>query len=191
MIGVGVEGPSDMEFWRKYLHRVFSGVRFDVRTLKNRAKLIAATPRLLETFRDVHYPAGIIILDIDKNPCVRDLLELFDVPVQREFRKPLGERYLHLCVAVRKVECWFLADAEAIKAVLPDVSYSAPNDTRLWGIGKLDRLWKQQYGEAATLNKIDFAKRLAPKFSADRAIGHSASLRIAWDRIKSAVARTG
>jgi hypothetical protein len=189
MIGVGVEGPSDLEFWRKYLHRAFPGRRFDVRNMKTREKLVAAAPRLLATFRDMCYSAGLIILDLDKNPCVPDVIELFDEAVRTELRKPLDERYLFLCVAIRKMECWFLADADAVTAVLPDVSYELPPDTSVWGVGKLRGLWKEQYGKAAALNKIDFAKRAAPRFSAERALLHSASLRIAWHRIKLAAAR--
>lgn len=49
--GVGVEGPSDFQFWHKVLHKHFRGCRFDVRNMKNRDKLIRETPKLLETFR--------------------------------------------------------------------------------------------------------------------------------------------
>ncbi len=40
IIGVGVEGPSDLQFWHKVLHKHFRGHKFDVRNMKNRDKLI-------------------------------------------------------------------------------------------------------------------------------------------------------
>ena len=45
-IGVGVEGASEWTFWKKVLHKNFGGIRFDVRNLKNKEKLIRATPQL-------------------------------------------------------------------------------------------------------------------------------------------------
>ncbi len=37
--GVGVEGPSDFQFWHKVLHKHFRNCRFDVRNMKNRDKI--------------------------------------------------------------------------------------------------------------------------------------------------------
>ena len=189
MIGVGVEGPSDRAFWTQYLHRAFPGERFDVRNMKTREKLIAATARLLATFRDAHYAAGMIVLDRDKDPCVAELRNLFDHEVRVELGRPLPERFLFLCVAVRKLESWFLADREAVIAVVPEASYDAPEDTSIWGVGKLRELWKQQYGVNSALNKIAFAEQVAPHFSAKRAKQHSKSLEISWTRICHAVQR--
>lgn len=53
--GVGVEGPSDYQFWHKVLHKHFRRCRFDVRNMKNRDKLIRETPKLLDTFRDCRF----------------------------------------------------------------------------------------------------------------------------------------
>ena len=50
--GVGVEGPSDYQFWHKVLHKHFRGCRFDVRNMKNRDKLIRETPKLLDRLED-------------------------------------------------------------------------------------------------------------------------------------------
>ena len=186
-VGVGVEGRSDLEFWRKYLHREFQGCHFDVCNMNGREKLIASTPKLLDTFHSAGYRAGIIILDRDKDPCIEELRKLFTVGMQAEFRKPLEQRYLFLCTAVRKIECWFLADHQAVIEVLPDVSYELPDDTGKWGVGKLKKLWKEQYSEFSTLNKIEFARQIAPRFSATRGSAYSASLKIAWERIQFAV----
>ena len=186
-IGVAVEGPSDLRFWRKFLHRSFRGWLFDVHNMKNRSKLIRDTTRLLDMFRGLGYSAGVIILDRDRNPCVSDLLEEFDDRVRTEFGKPLDQRYLHLCVAVKELESWFLADRQAVVSVLPDVSYDVPADTSIWGAGRLHGLWRQQYGKNSAFNKISFAETIARRFSADRAMHHSASLRISWDHINNAL----
>ncbi len=188
-IGVGVEGPSDLKFWRKFLHRSFCGRLFDVRNMKNRSRLIRDTPRLLDMFRGLGYSGGIIILDRDKNPCTAHLVEEFDERVRGEFQKPLEQRYLQLCVAVRELESWFLADREAVLAVLPDASYDVPEDTSIWGAGRLRELWKQQYGRASALNKINFAEAMATRFSVARAMKHSASLQVSWDRVTRVVER--
>ncbi len=187
-IGVGVEGPSDKKFWSRFLHRTFPGRGFDVRSMRGRPKLIRDAPRLLDTFRDTRRAAGIIILDLDDNPCVGDVRELFDQRVKSEFQRPLEDRYLHLCVAMRDLESWFLADYEALREGLPAANYKLPGDTRVWGSAKLKELWKQQYGgRSVAFNKIDFANRIAPVFSVERAREHSASLRIGWERIRIAV----
>ena len=80
--GVGVEGPSDFQFWHKVLHKHFRGCRFDVRNMKNRDKLIRETPKLLETFRDCHYAAGFILVDLDDDPCLGSVMNLFDAAVK-------------------------------------------------------------------------------------------------------------
>ena len=41
-VGVGVEGPSDRDFWDKVLHKNFPVVRFDVRNMKNKERLANA-----------------------------------------------------------------------------------------------------------------------------------------------------
>ena len=158
--------------------------------MKNRHKLISDAPRLLATFRDAGYAAGIIILDLDTNPCVEDVRSLFDEVLRREFQKAMEERYLHLCVAIKELESWFLADYEAVRRVLPAAAYKLPGNTCIWGAGKLKELWKQQYGgRLVAFNKIDFAARIAPLFCVERAKEHSASLRTAWERIELAASR--
>lgn len=58
-VGIGVEGPSDREFWDKVLHKHFPKVRFDVRNMKTREKLINQSLQLLEQFRSLQYTAGL------------------------------------------------------------------------------------------------------------------------------------
>ena len=41
-VGVGVEGPSDRDFWDKVLHKHFPVVRFDVRNMKNSERVANA-----------------------------------------------------------------------------------------------------------------------------------------------------
>jgi hypothetical protein len=68
--GIGVEGPSDKHFWDKVLHKHFRKHSFDVRSMKNRDKLIRETPRLMDQFRSLRYQAGFILVDKDDDPCV-------------------------------------------------------------------------------------------------------------------------
>ena len=77
-IGVGVEGASEWTFWKKVLHKNFGGIRFDVRNLKNKEKLIRATPQLLDAFRSLHYAAGFILVDRHRDPCTTAVLHRFD-----------------------------------------------------------------------------------------------------------------
>ncbi len=189
-IGVAVEGPSDLRFWRKYLHRTYRTHKFHLHNMRGRSRLIREAPHLLDLFHDLHHVAGLIILDQDKDPCVSSILNEFTPAIRDELSKPLAERYLHLCVAHRKIESWFLADSEAVRRVLPDADYDMPDDTRIWGAGKLGELWKQQHGRTSTYNKIDFAESIALYWSPHRAEEHSASLRIARARIESAATRS-
>ncbi len=164
-IGVGVEGPSDRAFWDKVLHKHCPGVRFDIRNMKTRDKLIRAAPRLLDTFRSLHYAAGFILVDRDRDPCVAAVRQRFDEVIRQEAHQPAAERYLFVCVAIRGFEAWLLADAAAIKALLPRANYTAPTDTASLNPGRLLRtLWQQQYGRNATPNKIGFASMMAPQF---------------------------
>ena len=192
-IGVGVEGPSDRIFWDKLLHKSFSpAVRFDVRAMKDRARLIRSTPALLESFRGLHYAAGFILVDRDKDPCIEAILHLFDAAVRPEARLPVEQRYLSICVAIRGFEAWLLADESAIKELLPNARYNAPNETASLNPKEtLRTLWRQQYGSNAAINKIDFAKRAAPRFDPASAQMRSASFRYFWSRMTTVCSRPG
>lgn len=185
-IGVGVEGPSDFQFWHKVLHKHFRGCRFDVRNMKNRDKLIRETPKLLETFRDCHYASGFVLVDLDDDPCVGSVLELFGESVQQAVRLPeKAQRLLHVCVAIKELESWYLADHDAIRAVIPGCSWVAPDDTGAVAKGRLRALIKAHVGRNASFNEIAFAKSIAPKFSPVRARSHSASFRYFWGLLES------
>jgi hypothetical protein len=182
-IGVGVEGPSDRAFWDKVLHKHFRPLKFDIRNMNNRSKLIRETPHLLETFRDAHYEAGFVLVDRDQTPCVTKVLQEFDKTIQQEARQPLNRRFLFICIAIRELEAWFLADASAITAILPRAKYNAPTETGQLNAEKtLLELWRQQYGKIA-FNKIDFAKRIAPKFNPTEDSQHSTSFSYVWNKI--------
>ena len=185
-VGVGVEGPSDFQFWHKVLHKHFRGCRFDVRNMKNREKLIRETPRLLDTFHDCHYAAGFILVDQDDDPCLGGVLGLFDAAIRTAARLPdKGSRFLHVCIAVEELESWYLADATAINAVIPGCTWSAPTDTRSVAKGKVRSLVRNHLGRHASFNEIDFAKTIAPKFDPGRACRHSASFRYFWELVES------
>ena len=188
MFGVGVEGPSDYQFWQKVLHKHFRSCRFDVRNMKNRDKLIRETPKLLETFRDCHYTAGFILVDRDDDPCHASVLELFDVAIREATRLPdKNSRFLHVCIAVKEIESWYLADADAINAVIPGCAWHPPPDTGSVAKGHLRSLVKSRLGKNASFNEIFFAKMIAPKFQPNRARPHSASFRYFWDLVESKV----
>ena len=186
-IGVGVEGPSDRVFWDKVLHKYFPGVRFDIHNMKSKEKLIRETPHLLDVFRSLRYAAGFILVDRDKDPCVAAVLQRFDEVSREEARKPADERYLSVCVAIRGLEAWLLADAAAIKALLPKASYTVPRETGCLNPGKILReLRHQQYGQSPTSNKRDFAERMARRFDPAAAEPHSASFTYFWSRLTTA-----
>lgn len=182
-IGVGVEGPSDKEFWEKVLHKHHRGLRFDIRNMKNRTKLISATPRLVESFRSAGCQRCIILIDRDSEPCPRSVIELFDPLIIAEATQPPAERFVSIVVAVRELEAWYLADSEAVRAVLPEATVEDHPDTDVIGAeGKLRSYWQEQY-EVGTPNKIDFARSIAPKFNPTRAAQSSTSFSYFWNRL--------
>ena len=187
-IGVGVEGPSERAFWNKVLPKVFLGVRFDIRNLKTKEKLIRATPQLLESFRNLHYDAGFILVDRHRDPCITAVLQRFDDRSRAEARKPADERYLFICVAVRGLEAWYLADHSAISQLLPKAHYAAPKETATLNPKEsLAKLWKTQFGQESAVNKIGFAQLLAPKFDPARARQRSSSFDYFWTRMTTAL----
>ncbi len=186
-VGVAVEGPSDRTFLDKVLHKHFRSARFDVRSMNGRERLICSTPQLLETFRSAHYAAGFVILDCESDPCHHRALEHFNPDIRREFSKPSSERFLFVCVAIRGLECWLLADELAIRSVLPAAAYECPSETAALNPGRvLQELWRQQHGIAA-FDKIEFAKSIAPRFDPTNASAHSASFAYFWTKLKLAL----
>lgn len=186
-IGVGVEGPSDFQFWSKVLPKHFRGWQFDIRNLKNRDKLVRATPDLIEEFRGLKRRAAIIIIDRDKDPCVQTVLSSFDPASLEAARKqPVAERFLHICVAIRKLECWYLADAQAINTVIPGVAWTPPPDTAVCnGKSEIHQLLQSRSRSPIGYNEIDFAKSIAPKFVPRRAEMNSASFHHLWRRVST------
>ena len=185
IIGVGVEGPADRAFWDKVLHKHFRTMKFDVRSMNGREKLIRQSPQLLDTFRDAHYTAGFILVDGDDLLCPSMVLQEFDKQIQVESRRPLDQRFLFICVAIRELEAWLLADQDAVCSVLSSANYKAPDDTSTLNADKiLKELWRKQYGNSA-FNKIDFARSIAQKFSPASASLHSPSFQYFWGRLGS------
>ncbi|MEW6050103.1 MAG: DUF4276 family protein [Candidatus Zixiibacteriota bacterium] len=189
IIGVGVEGPSDLRFWTKVLHKHLPHVKFDVRNMKNRSRLIRETNRLLESFRHLHYNSCLVLLDRDSAPCNSEVLSEFDELVRSEATKPLTERYLHILIAVRELEAWYLADEQAIQTVFPNQDYQAPHDTSELNAERvISSFWKSEFGGSA-LNKIELAGLISPKFSPQRAMECSTSFMHTWKRITFTVSQ--
>lgn len=189
-IGIAVQGPSDREFFDKVLHKHFHGIRFDVRNLKSQQKLIRQAPALLETFRDAGYHAGFILVDRDANRCISEVFSLFDESIQAAARAPMVYRYLHICIAIRELEAWYLADPVATAAIFPKTTYSPPHDTSsLNAETKICGLWQEQYGLYSAVNKIDLAKTISPKFNPIRARTRSKSFAYFWDLLNNKLAK--
>ena len=183
-IGVGVEGPSDRAFWEKVLHKYFSTIRFDVRSMNSKERLIRQTPQLLMTFRSLQYAAGFILVDRDKDPCVGAVLARFDDTIREQARRPVKERYLFVCVAIRGLEAWFLADPSALSELLPKASYVAPEDTATLSPKPiLRKSWQEQFGWNAAANKTRVAQIMAPHFNPETAQRHSQSFAYFWTKM--------
>ncbi len=188
-IGIAVQGPSDREFFDKVLHKHFHGITFDVRNLKSQHKLIRQAPTLLDTFRDAGYCAGFILVDRDDSTCISSVIGLFDRTIQGSAREIISSRYLHICVAIRELEAWYLADSVAIAAAFPKASYSPPQDTSsLNAEAKIRDLWQQQYGLYSAVNKIDLAKKISAKFNPNKARTRSKSFAYFWNVLNKKVA---
>ncbi len=189
-IGVGVEGPSDFQFWNKVLPKNFRGCRFDIRNMKNRDKLIRESPKLLDTFRDCHYSAGFILVDMDDDPCLEGIFELFEESIRTAARLPdKSTRFLHVCIAIKEIESWYLADEVAINGVIPNCGWTAPPDTSSVAKGKVRSLVKNHLGKNAGFNEIAFAKSIAPKFDPIRARPHSLSFAYFWGLMETKARR--
>jgi len=185
-IGVGVEGPSDLQFWDKVLPKHLQGWQFDIRNMKNRDKLVRAVPDLYEEFRNLKRQAAFVLLGSDKSPCVCEMLGFFDARILAEAKKPLTTRYLHLCVAVKRLECWYLADPDGINRLFPGSNYQSPADTSiLHGKHEIEKMLKAHSKQPVGYNEIEFAKSFAPLFAPNRAERHSVSFRYYWRRISA------
>ena len=187
-IGVGVEGPSDRAFWGGVLHRTLRGARFDIRNMQNKTRLIRQSPQLLEAFRSAHYAATFIIVDCDDARCIPEVLSEFTPDLIREARRPRWARDLFICVAVKELEAWYLADEEGVNLILPRGEYRAVSDTSEINAEKvLSGLWRKHY--ATSLNKIEFAKEMSKFFNPDRAQRHSRSFQYLWQNLSEVAGR--
>ena len=136
--------------------------------------------------RDRHDDARIVAIASDSDHCVTETRTRFAEKILEELERDISERYLHLCVAVAKIESWYLADDEAIRSVIRGVEYDAREYDPRWAKKKLGDLHVQV---GAVYNSIDFGERIATKFDPQRAAQRSDSFRIAWERISNAALR--
>lgn len=64
--------------------------------------------------------------------------------------------------------------------------YAAPEETAtLNPKRKLTQLWKEHRGQSSALNKIDFARTMAPLFDPEQGRQRSASFDYFWTRLKT------
>jgi hypothetical protein len=104
-----------------------------------------------------------------------------------ELRRPVPERYLHLYVAVRRLECGYLGDPQAIAAAIPGAQWQPPADTAACHRkNEIRRLLQRPNRSAVAYNEIEFAKATSPKFSPARARTRSASFEHCWKRMEAA-----
>lgn len=192
-IGVGVEGPSDKIFFSKVLPKFFQEVRFDIRSLNGRPKLIRESTALLRTFHRLGYDAGFIIIDSDRIPqkeeaCISAAIDLFDETIQNEFKKDKEERYFNIFIVISEIESWYLADDTAINKVLSGIKYKAQSETGFYGTkGVIENLMQQQYGKNVKYREKPFADEIAPHFNPEEAKKHSASFAYFWERLSDRI----
>ena len=186
--GVGVEGPSDLIFWKKVLNKHFAPHRFDVRNMQNRDKLIRATPDLVEQFRSAKYDGVFILADKDKERCLTELRVLFGDTERNACQLPRDERFLNLCAPIRCVEAWYLADEAGMRLAIPGTDYVVPANTDGQGKGGIRSLLTALYGNRVAYNEILFATSMAPLFDPAAARLHSTSFNYFWTRLEEVTA---
>ncbi|MEX0761690.1 MAG: DUF4276 family protein [Dehalococcoidia bacterium] len=186
-IGVVVEGASEKKFLDRVLHKYNPNVQFDVRIMKGRNKLIQSSVSMMQQFYSARYQRGFFITDLDDNECPLQIIHEFPDEVRENALKPKAIRFVTICVAMRDLEGWLLADQEAIRSVLPQCEYIAPSDTSNLNTGKLlTKLWNSEHPNTA-LNKISFAASMSYNFDPARAAVNSPSFEYFWKRLRSCI----
>ncbi|MDQ2731536.1 MAG: DUF4276 family protein [Armatimonadota bacterium] len=186
-----MEGPSDEKFWNKVLPRSFPGVQFKFQIMNGCPRLIRDAPKVINTFKQLGYASGFLLLDYDTafrkvDLCPGKVLDRFDPYTKAAASLPLTERFVHVCVAVRGLESWYLVDEAAINKLLPDVSYVSPPETGSQQGKTLDTLWRQQ--QQGAFNKLSFAPLIGSIYTPQEACKHSQSFARFWERITTVTA---
>lgn len=190
-IAVVVEGPSDEVFWEKVLNREFAHrCRFKVIKQNGRTNVIAASSDLAESLRGAGYSAVFFVVDVDDDPCFESVKNLFPESVRTNANEPVNQRFIHICIARRDFESWLLADADGIRAALPNVNYTCTEITDLCsGKAQLKRLIHADRGPGAAFREPAFAREMAPLFSPANALQWSSSFAHFWGRVTALVDR--
>ncbi|MEW6236623.1 MAG: DUF4276 family protein [Candidatus Omnitrophota bacterium] len=183
IIGVGVEGNSDKEFYEKILFRYFPQIIFKVRNYKNKQELISKTPSFWEECLNRNYNGCFILVDSHEQACISEVRMLFNKNIIHECRKSIEERNLFICVVIRGLESWLLADDGAIKNLFPSANYEPPDDTGI--IDPKKTLKKIDLKRIYISNKTLLAKQIAAKFNPNRAKLHSPSFAYFWDCLQT------
>ncbi|MAF10338.1 hypothetical protein CMK11_07795 [Candidatus Poribacteria bacterium] len=172
-IALVVEGPSDDDFWRRLLARLYgaSEHRVEIVVTRDRGRLIARSSDLVASHRDDGYRATFFLLDIDRDACVRRVLDRFPEDVRRSAKE---DDDVFICVAVRGLESWYLADANAVNTVFEDAEYSVPADVEGANPKSELRRLRPKY------DKRWLARRFGNEFDPAAGGRHSPSLGRAW-----------
>jgi hypothetical protein len=176
---VAVEGIADKRFWDRVFRREFTSgrVEFHVRQFGGRASLIASAAEFLALSRDQGYFRTLFLLDRHRDPCITAVLEQFPAEVAQADD-------VEILVSVPGIEAWYLADSQAIRRVLPGVTYDPPAETA--GVNPkaiLDDLLVQFDPSGRTkYKKTYFSTQVGRHFSPKRGAKHNTSLTRAWSR---------
>jgi hypothetical protein len=188
-VGVVVEGPCDLVFWQRLLHRIFArhDYGFDVRSLKGTSRVIQQAPQLTDDFYKAGYHSAFFILDADKSPCPREVLARFDVDFLEEIRRNRpAERFAHVFIAFREIESWILADENCVRHLLDFPGYAAPEEqSSPGGKARLLRICREHGAFPVGMQDLEFARQAAALFDPLRVKAHSPSFTHFGERLNS------
>jgi hypothetical protein len=178
-IGIAVEGESDRIFIDKIVKKNFRNIRFDIRQMSNKYRLIRQSPQLYDDFKSGGYSSAVAILDLDNDPCVTAAIEGFSREIMEERRLGTEKRFFHICVSKKEIEAWYLADIKAINKLIPGIQWTVPDgeNTDVYGARKLDELHRNA---GLAYRKIPFAKKICVCFDPCAAIAKSTSFKYFW-----------
>lgn len=160
VLGIVVEGTSDLIFlkqnapwWRQ------KGFVLKVRQAQGRPRLIRDAQKHLDLLRQQGCHYVLFLLDQDQDPCAP--------ATARRLANLRREPDVLVCVCVRELEAWFLADGQALQVATGTTFSHLPTDSLRDAKAQLKRLFQRRIGKFPT--EVEMARRIAPHFSLERA----------------------